>query len=82
MQIMSSMMPILCINCTVLTPSGWCPCVSLLLLFLVIQPQYAVTELSEKDFWRMFDNRLYFQCREKYGAVGTFMSAYYKSKKG
>lgn len=47
-----------------------------------MQPQYAVTELSEKDFWRMFDNRLYFQCREKYGAVGTFMSAYYKSKKG
>eukprot|EP00897_Mesotaenium_endlicherianum_P009031 jgi/Mesen1/8156/ME000438S07260 len=46
------------------------------------QPQYAVSELSERDFWRMFDRELYFKCREKYGAVGTFMSVYYKSKKG
>ncbi|XP_020589629.1 delta(24)-sterol reductase-like [Phalaenopsis equestris] len=46
------------------------------------QPQYAVSELSEKDFWRMFDGGLYEQCRRKYGAVGTFMSVYYKSKKG
>ncbi|XP_073016554.1 delta(24)-sterol reductase-like isoform X2 [Primulina eburnea] len=46
------------------------------------QPQYAVSELSEKNFWRMFDAGLYEQCRKKYGAVGTFMSVYYKSKKG
>ncbi|XP_078448530.1 cell elongation protein / DWARF1 / DIMINUTO (DIM) [Wolffia australiana] len=46
------------------------------------QPQYAVSELSEKDFWRMFDAELYEACRRKYKAVGTFMSVYYKSKKG
>lgn len=46
------------------------------------QPQYAVSELNEKNFWRMFDGGLYEQCRRKYGAVGTFMSVYYKSKKG
>ncbi|GAB2234168.1 hypothetical protein Droror1_Dr00003406 [Drosera rotundifolia] len=46
------------------------------------QPQYAVSELSEKNFWRMFDASLYEKCRRKYGAVGTFMSVYYKSKKG
>ncbi|KAL0398171.1 UNVERIFIED_CONTAM: Delta(24)-sterol reductase [Sesamum radiatum] len=46
------------------------------------QPQYAVSELSEKNFWRMFDADLYEHCRRKYGAVGTFMSVYYKSKKG
>ncbi|KDP47007.1 hypothetical protein JCGZ_10734 [Jatropha curcas] len=46
------------------------------------QPQYAVSELSEKNFWRMFDAGLYEQCRRRYGAVGTFMSVYYKSKKG
>lgn len=46
------------------------------------QPQYTVTELSEKNFWRMFDAGLYEHCRKKYGAVGTFMSVYYKSKKG
>ncbi|KAK8971423.1 Delta(24)-sterol reductase [Platanthera guangdongensis] len=46
------------------------------------QPQYAVSELTEKNFWRMFDGGLYEQCRRKYGAVGTFMSVYYKSKKG
>ncbi|KAL7001512.1 Delta(24)-sterol [Sarracenia purpurea var. burkii] len=46
------------------------------------QPQYTVTELSEKDFWKMFDAGLYENCRRKYGAVGTFMSVYYKSKKG
>lgn len=46
------------------------------------QPQYAVTELNEKDFWRMFDASHYELCRQKYGAVGTFMSVYYKSKKG
>ncbi|KAI7732886.1 hypothetical protein M8C21_015364 [Ambrosia artemisiifolia] len=46
------------------------------------QPQYAVSELDEKKFWRMFDAGLYEKCRNKYGAVGTFMSVYYKSKKG
>lgn len=46
------------------------------------QPQYTVSELNEKNFWRMFDGGLYEQCRRKYGAVGTFMSVYYKSKKG
>ncbi|KAK4488051.1 hypothetical protein RD792_003793 [Penstemon davidsonii] len=46
------------------------------------QPQYAVSELNEKNFWRMFDAGLYEQARRKYGAVGTFMSVYYKSKKG
>lgn len=46
------------------------------------QPQYAVSELTEKNFWRMFDGELYDNCRHKYGAVGTFMSVYYKSKKG
>ena len=46
------------------------------------QPQYAVSELDEKKFWRMFDAGLYEQCRNKYGAVGTFMSVYYKCKKG
>ena len=46
------------------------------------QPQYAVSELSERDFWRMFDASHYTHCRRKYGAVGTLMSVYYKSKKG
>nr|AXG64151.1 sterol side chain reductase 2 [Alkekengi officinarum] len=46
------------------------------------QAQYAVTELSEKNFWRMFDNTLYEKCRRKYKAIGTFMNVYYKSKKG
>ncbi|CBI27447.3 unnamed protein product, partial [Vitis vinifera] len=46
------------------------------------QPQYAVSELTEKNFWRMFDAGLYEHCRKKYGAVGTFMSVYYKCKKG
>ncbi|CAN4078188.1 unnamed protein product [Withania somnifera] len=46
------------------------------------QPQYSVTELSEKNFWRMFDGTLYKQCRRKYKAIGTFMNVYYKCKKG
>ncbi|KAJ0968962.1 hypothetical protein J5N97_021839 [Dioscorea zingiberensis] len=37
------------------------------------QPQYSVSELSEKNFWRMFDAELYEKCRVKYGALGTFM---------
>ncbi|GAB2285028.1 hypothetical protein Dimus_019484 [Dionaea muscipula] len=37
------------------------------------QPQYSVSELSKKNFWRMFDASLYDKCRSKYGAVGTFM---------
>lgn len=46
------------------------------------QPQYSVSELSEHNFWRMFDRSLYDQCRKKYKALGTFMDVYYKSKKG
>lgn len=46
------------------------------------QPQYAVSELTEKNFWRMFDGELYERCRRKYGAIGNFMSVYYKCKKG
>uniref|UniRef100_A0ACD6AMY2 Uncharacterized protein n=1 Tax=Avena sativa TaxID=4498 RepID=A0ACD6AMY2_AVESA len=45
-------------------------------------PQYAVTKLNEKDFWHMFDTSHYELCRQKYRATGTFMSVYYKSKKG
>ncbi|KAL3702197.1 hypothetical protein R1sor_020219 [Riccia sorocarpa] len=46
------------------------------------QALYAVSELNEQDFWRMFDATLYNKCRVKYKAIGTFMSVYYKSKKG
>jgi delta24-sterol reductase len=46
------------------------------------QALYAVSELNEHDFWVMFDATLYNKCREKYKAIGTFMSVYYKSKKG
>ncbi|XP_008797923.2 delta(24)-sterol reductase-like [Phoenix dactylifera] len=46
------------------------------------QPQYSVSELTEQNFWRMFDRSLYDQCRKKYKALGTFMDVYYKSKKG
>nr|GEV49666.1 delta(24)-sterol reductase [Tanacetum cinerariifolium] len=46
------------------------------------ETQYAVSELSEKDFWKMFDGELYEKCRIKYGAIGNFMTVYYKSKKG
>nr|XP_018685695.1 PREDICTED: delta(24)-sterol reductase [Musa acuminata subsp. malaccensis] len=46
------------------------------------QPQYSVSELSEDNFWRMFDRELYHHCRRKYKAIGTFMDVYYKSKKG
>ncbi|GJS83592.1 delta(24)-sterol reductase [Tanacetum coccineum] len=46
------------------------------------ETQYAVSELSENDFWKMFDGELYEKCRIKYGAIGNFMTVYYKSKKG
>ncbi|CAL9038252.1 unnamed protein product [Musa banksii] len=46
------------------------------------QPQYSVSELSEDNFWRMFNRELYHHCRRKYKAIGTFMDVYYKSKKG
>lgn len=46
------------------------------------QALYAVSELNEKDFWKMYDAGLYEECRKKYGAVGTFMTVYYKTKKG
>uniref|UniRef100_A0A7S1XAP7 Delta(24)-sterol reductase n=1 Tax=Compsopogon caeruleus TaxID=31354 RepID=A0A7S1XAP7_9RHOD len=42
------------------------------------QALYAVTEMSEKDFWTMFDAKLYNEVREKYGSVGVFMDIYYK----
>ncbi|KAJ6350534.1 hypothetical protein OIU78_006652 [Salix suchowensis] len=35
------------------------------------QPQYAVSELNEKKFWRMFDADLYEHCRKKYGSCGN-----------
>ncbi|KAL3654637.1 Delta(24)-sterol [Castilleja foliolosa] len=38
------------------------------------QPQYSVSELDEKNFWRMFDARLYEHCRRKYGVVGVRIS--------
>lgn len=42
------------------------------------QTLYAITELNEADFWKMFDKTLYEQCRKKYGATGSFMDVYYK----
>lgn len=42
------------------------------------QTLYADTELNEEDFWKMFDPKLYTQCREKYNASGCFMDVYYK----
>ncbi|CAA2982625.1 delta(24)-sterol reductase [Olea europaea subsp. europaea] len=46
------------------------------------QPQYTVSEHNERNFWIMFNAGLYELCRKKYRAVGTFMSVYYKCKKG
>lgn len=42
------------------------------------QTLYAITELNEQDFWKMFDKTLYQQCRDKYKAQDTFMDVYYK----
>lgn len=42
------------------------------------QTLYALTELSEEDFWKMFDKTLYEKCRSKYEACNTFMDVYYK----
>lgn len=42
------------------------------------QTLYAITELNETDFWKMFDKTLYEKCRKKYGAIGSFMDVYYK----
>lgn len=42
------------------------------------QTLYAITELNEQDFWKMFDKTLYQKCREKYNAEGSFMDVYYK----
>ncbi|GJP46471.1 hypothetical protein CLOM_g5754 [Closterium sp. NIES-68] len=39
-----------------------------------LQALYAVTELNEQDFLCMFDASLYVGCREKYYAVGTYMT--------
>ncbi|XP_023523527.1 delta(24)-sterol reductase-like [Cucurbita pepo subsp. pepo] len=46
------------------------------------QPQHSVTEMTEEEFWKMFEPELYEVCRKKYGAIGTFMHVYYKCKKG
>lgn len=48
------------------------------------QTLYAVTGMSENDFWKMFDKQLYQKCRQRYGAIGNFMDVYYKvgNKKG
>jgi len=45
------------------------------------QSHLGVTELSEVNFWRMFNREHYQQCRAKYGAAGTFMNVYDKCKK-
>lgn len=42
------------------------------------QTLYAITELNETDFWKMFDKELYQKCRHKYDSEGTFMDVYYK----
>lgn len=42
------------------------------------QTLYAITELSEENFWKMFDKTLYEKCREKYKSIGRFMDVYYK----
>lgn len=42
------------------------------------QTLYAYTELSESDFWKMFDKSLYEKCRNKYDAKRHFMDVYYK----
>ncbi|KAI0559583.1 FAD linked oxidase [Gracilaria domingensis] len=42
------------------------------------QTLYAISELNEEDFWKMFDKTLYQECREKYKAQETFMDVYYK----
>lgn len=42
------------------------------------QTLYAITELNETDFWKMFDKTLYEHCRKKYDAIGSFMDLYYK----
>lgn len=42
------------------------------------QTLYAITELSEGDFWKMFDKTLYNKCRNKYKAIDNFMDVYYK----
>ncbi|GKG15669.1 delta(24)-sterol reductase, partial [Tanacetum coccineum] len=45
------------------------------------QTQSAVTELSERGFWKMFHGELYEKCPGKYKAVWNFITVYYKSKK-
>jgi delta24-sterol reductase len=42
------------------------------------QALYAITQLSEKDFWRMFDKTLYSAVRRKYGAENSFFDVYHK----
>jgi Delta24-sterol reductase len=42
------------------------------------QALYAVTQLTEQDFWRMFDKKLYKQVRLKYGGETAFFDVYRK----
>ncbi|KAL3894290.1 MAG: hypothetical protein SGCHY_005362, partial [Lobulomycetales sp.] len=42
------------------------------------QATYAVTEQTAKEYYTMFDDTLYKQVREKYGAVGVFIGSYDK----
>lgn len=50
------------------------------------QALYAITQLTEADFWTMFDKKLYAKMRKKYGGDGAFFDVYAKvgmaSKKG
>ena len=42
------------------------------------QALYAVTQLSEDGFWRMFDKALYARVRRKYGGETAFFDVYRK----
>ncbi len=42
---------------------------------------YAVTEQTRKQFWEMFDGKLYQRVRKTYGAEGAFMDVYDKVKR-
>ena len=46
------------------------------------QPHNVISELNERQVRCMIDVSLCNSCIEKYRAMGTFMSGYYKSKKG
>lgn len=42
------------------------------------QALYAITQLSESDFWRMYDKTLYSEMRKKYGGEGSFFDVFTK----